>query len=178
MMAAMKITRLAFLLAMVTAFGLLAKDGASKSPPWNLPGAAYGQIRMVPSKVIRHVAEVKEWQGPWEQFSSFAVELDFSEGHQISPRDFHFVDPVVGLKGWRPQTNESHSRSVRLFDRESTSKDVVVEYHPLPETPQLDSEYLAATISGEDSLVTWNVYVRFTAQKPAYVREAVERAAK
>ncbi|MHA3773201.1 hypothetical protein ACXR0O_16835 [Verrucomicrobiota bacterium sgz303538] len=157
-------------------FGLLvastdASDAIKASDQWTLTEPAYGQFRLVPSKILPKVAEETKWNGPWGRYETFVVQVGFSRVHQTQPKDFEFFDPQIGLEGAADRARESHSTTVRLFNRASTPEDIEVTFYPTPDKVQLDQEYRLATVSGKDTIVSWDVFVRFTAKKPEYVRE-------
>lgn len=160
-----------FIASLGTTFAAKPMSNGKESAQWNLSESAYGQFRLVPSEVIPHVASIREWNGPWSEFKTFVVQLGFSKGQQTFPGNFHFVDPSIGLQGSNSTQTESDSTTVRLFSRESTEDDIKVIISSPPAKIQLNQEYLVAVISGEDSIVTWKVFVRFTAETPSYVRK-------
>ncbi len=94
------------------------------------------------------------------------------KGHQTSPRDYHYVAPTVGLHGSDLSKSQFVSTTVPLFDRESTENDINITFNSAPDKIQLNQEYLAANISGNGSIVTWKLFVRFTTEKPSYIRAA------
>lgn len=153
------------------------KGTEKESPSWNLPKPAFGQFRLVPGKTIPHMTIPQDWSGPWTEFSNFVVRIGASKGHQTSPGNFHFVDPSINLQGATSVQTESSGTTVRLFERASTEEDITVEFAPVPKEIELDHEYLAADISGDNSITTWKVYVRFVSEKPSYIRNPGSQAA-
>lgn len=158
---------LALVAVVLTAQG---NDELGSSPQWKVPEGTYGQFRLVPSEVKAHVTEVQEWSGPWETYRNFAIKVGFASARQTYPGNFDLVEPRVGLEGSEGGTNSTTSTTVRLFDRASTSKDIQITYHELPAKVEMDREYKAATIAGEDALCSWDVFLRFSQTKPGYIR--------
>lgn len=152
-----------------------ASDTIKTSDQWTLTEPVYGQFRLVPSKTLPNVAEETKWNGPWGRYATFVAEIGFSRGHQTRPKDFHFADPQIGLEGATERSREAHSTTVRLFNRASTPEDIEVTFYPTPDKVQLDQEYRLATVSGKDAIVSWDVFVRFTAKRPEYVREGSDK---
>jgi hypothetical protein len=148
-----------------------AEDIIQSSGEWIPPKEAYGQFRLSPSTQISHRTKEIEWNGPWSRYPRFLLQLGPSHGHQTSPGDFHYVDPKITLQGSSKTTKETHSTTVKLFDRSSVPTDIKVTFHPAPDTLTLNQEYLAATISGDNALASWNLYVRFTDEKPLYIKD-------
>jgi hypothetical protein len=141
------------------------------SAKWLALDDAYGQFRLVPSKVQKHVTEERGWDGPWGMYRNFVLNVGFANAHQSHPGNFDLVELSVAMAGSKDRANESSGTTVRLFDRASKASDIKITFHELPATVELDREYKAATIEGDDSLCTWDVYVRFSQSKPGYVRE-------
>jgi hypothetical protein len=149
-----------------------ANEWIGSSSEWRLPAPAYGQFRLVPSKELPHLAKKYEWNGPWSQYTRFALHVGFARGHQTVPGNFHFVEPRIEIEGASGTAKETHSTTVMLFNRASTPADIKITFHPLPSPANLDQEYHAATLTGDDAVVTWEVFVRFTSSKPDYVKAA------
>ncbi|CAM3069413.1 hypothetical protein [Rariglobus hedericola] len=163
------------LLLCLIAWVTRAEDVIPSSGDWLLPKDVYGQFRLVPSKQIRHVTKETEWNGPWSRYPRFSLKVGSEHGHQTSPGDFHYVDPKITLQGFTQTSKETHSTTVKLFDRASRPADIKVNFYPAPELVSLNQDYLAATVSGDNALVTWNLFVRFTEEKPDYIKEAPKK---
>jgi len=147
-------------------------DVLASSHRWEMPQPVFGQIRLVPDKVLPHVASEVAWEGPWERHRQFEMEIGSAAAHQSAPGNFDFVFPRICLRGYNEQSTEAFSTTVRLFDRASRPGDIQIKFHSLPRQAELEQEYEVATISGEDALVAWTVFVRFTQKEPDYVRRA------
>jgi hypothetical protein len=161
------------LLTLACLFAAIVAQGngvLESSPVWTLPVEAYGQFRLVPSRVVTHVTEVVAWDGPWEKFPGFGLEIGSANAHRVQPGNFELVELSVGLKGWRAATQERNAVTVQMFDRPSKPGDIKIAFHPLPANVELEKEYKAATIEGDGALCSWEVYVRFSGTKPDYVR--------
>ena len=169
----MKKTTLAIYFAVHTA--VLSAEFKEKinrpdGPLWNIVELAYGQFRMIPSKVIPGRTSVHDWSGPSSEFKTFTIRTSFSKWHQTSPENFHSVVPNVGIEGSDSNSTGYSGTQAFLFDKAATESDVEIIFHPVPDQIQLDREYPAATISGKGSIVTWELFIRFTREKPSYVR--------
>jgi hypothetical protein len=158
------------LLLCLSALSTHAEDIIQSSGAWIPPKDAYGQFRLVPSKQIRHITKETEWNGPWSRYPRFLLQVGSEHGHQIIPSEFDYVDPKIALQGSTKTSKEAHSTTVKLFDRSSGPTDIKVTFHPAPAILTLNQEYLAATISGDNALVSWNLFVRFTEEKPHYIK--------
>lgn len=152
-----------------------AEDIIQSSGEWVPPKDAYGQFRLVPSKQIPHLTKDTKWNGPWSRYPRFLLQVGSAHGHQTLPSEFHYVDPQITLRGATKTSQETHSTTVKLFDRQSSPADIKVAFHPAPDVPALNQEYLAATISGDNALVSWNLFVRFTEEKPPYVKDQTKK---
>jgi len=155
----------------VLAFSARGDDALGSSQQWILPENAYGQFRMVPSKVEKNLTEEREWDGLWEPYRDFVLRVGYASGRQMQPGNFDFVEPRVSIEGTKAGTRSASSTTVPLFDRASAPKDIQITFRDLPQALELDREYKAATIWGESALCTWDVFVKFSRAKPAYVRD-------
>jgi hypothetical protein len=152
-----------------------AEDIIQSSGEWIPPKNAYGQFRLVPSKQIPHVTKETEWNGPWSPYPRFLLQVGSSHGHQTIPNEFHYVDPKITLQGAIATSKETHSTTVKLFDRRSSPADIKTTFHSAPAILTFNQEYLAATISGDNALTSWDLFVRFTEEKPPYVKDQTKK---
>ncbi len=140
-----------------------------KSGEWNLPAAAYGQMRLE-SAGDETPGVRQDWDGPWSDYAKYRLVVGYAEGRQEKPEQYDFVDPVIELEGLEEKGRESHACTVTLFSGASKKDDIAVQWLELPKDLALGQEYKAAVISGKRTSRTWTVYVRFAAEKPAYIR--------
>lgn len=165
----MKILPCAAFLLLLRSVSTLAEELA-QAPPWIPPEPSFGQIKIVPSKTIKHFTKTQEWDGPWSPQDSFAIRVLFSDGRQTFPGDFAFVTPMIGLEGRKAGSTETSQTSAPMFDTASTKEDVTISYEPPPQKIALDMNYTAATLTSPKGITEWKVFVKFTKSKPGYVR--------
>ncbi|MGJ8676931.1 MAG: hypothetical protein ACSHX0_05405 [Akkermansiaceae bacterium] len=133
---------------------------------WKLDKPVYAQIKAVPSHQAPPKITTQKWGGLWEPYREFRVAIGYAKGESISPTKYHFVSPRISIRGAAANSASGHSKTVNLFNRQSSQEDIEVRMLKLPDMIKIDQEYEVAYISGKEASAAWTIYVRFLSEVP------------
>ena len=149
-------------------------DTFATAKTWRFDDDTYGEIKIVPN-CIDEADEYGEhdWNGPWKPYRHFFVYFGYAPCGPTKLGNYFFVDPRIGLEGWRAGSDEGHDLTVPLFETASplcdrTVKDLQIRTFGLPPHPRVGAEYKAAAVTGTNAPVFWTVYFRFVTANPGY----------
>lgn len=148
------------------------------SDVWKLDKPAYAQIKVVPNHQAPPKITTQNWGGLWEPYHEFRVAIGYVKGESISPTKYHFVSPRISIRGAAANRASGHSKTVKLFNRQSSKKDIEVRMIELPDVIKTDQEYEVALISGKESSTTWTLHIRFLSEMPSRIESESKEANK